>query len=238
MKATSELQTAKRESSDEVLTVPQGHRNKRIFILEDHPMVRQGIRKLIESQQGFEVCGESESSDEGLAALSTACADLAIVDLSLKDSSGLDFIKTAKSRYPTLLTLVLSMHEDSSIIERALKFGASGYVSKAESLDRLIDAVQHVLRGEHYLSETVQKKLIDHEFSFRQEGGFPMFSLSDREFEVFQFLATGQPISKIAALLHLSVKTIEGYCAHIRKKLGLHNNQELIMEASRRLSSG
>ena len=238
MNVLSELQTMKRESSDAVSKVPQGHPNKRILIVEDHPMVRQGIRKLIESQQGFEVCGESESSDEGLAALSAACADLAIVDLSLKESSGLDFIKTAKSRYPALLTLVLSMHEDSAIIERALKLGASGYVSKAESLDHLIAAVQHVLRGEHYLSETVQKKLLDHEFSSRQEGGTSMLSLSDREFEVFQLLATGQTISKIACLLHLSVKTIEGYCAHIRKKLGLHNNQELIMEASRRLSGG
>lgn len=238
MEIKEQLQTAKHETetATAVLTPPQKQQNKRIFILEDHPMVRQGIRRLIESQQGLEVCGEGESSDEGLAALNTACADLAIVDLSLKDSSGLDFIKIAKSRYPALLTLVLSMHEDSAIIDRALKLGASGYVSKAESLDHLVDAVRHVLQGGHYLSEKAQKKLLDQEFSSHQEGSSDMVSLSDREFEVFQFLATGQPISKIANLLHLSIKTIEGYCAHIRKKLGLHNNQELIVEAGRRLS--
>ena len=233
MKSTFTVTADERELGN---AVEQRCQNKRIFILDDHPMVRKGIRKLIESQEGFEVCGEASSCDEALESIENIGSDLAIVDLSLKDSTGLDFIKTARSRHPKLKMLVLSMHEDPVIIERALKVGASGYVSKAESLDKLLDAIQQVLSGGHYLSEAVKKRLVDNEFSSTQKGETSMVTLSDRELEVFQILATGQAISKIAELLHLSVKTIEGYCANIRKKLGLDNNQALILEACRRFS--
>jgi DNA-binding NarL/FixJ family response regulator len=236
MRLPLEAQTAAPELDDVSTTVAQKHRNQRIFILDDHPMFRRGIRKLIESHQDFEVCGEASSNDEALEAMDKTYPDLAVVDLSLKDSTGLDFIKTARSRYPKLLTLVLSMHEDPAIIERALKVGASGYVSKTENPGHLLDAIEGVLKGGHYLSEVMKKKLVDNDFPSCEKSETSMSVLSDREFEIFQILATGQPISKIACLLGLNVKTIEGCCVHIRKKLGLSNNQALIVEASRRLS--
>lgn len=230
-----EVQTIERGSKAS-LAAGQSQRKKRIFILDDHPTVRQGVRRLIESQPDLEVCGEAESNDEALESLSTACADLAIVDLSLKDCSGIDFIKTARSRFPKLLTLVFSMHGDPSIIERVLKVGANGYVLKTESPDSLMEAIQQIFLGKNYLSKAMQKKLLDNEFPSGPVEKAPMSLLSDRELEVLQILAAGQPISKIACLMHLSIKTIEGYCAHIRKKFGLHNNHELIVEANRRLS--
>lgn len=238
MNLLSEWQTVASETKTAEMPVGQGRQKKKIFILEDHPMIRQGIRKLIESHRDFEVCGDAASGERALEFLSPLNPDLVIADLSLKDSSGIDFIKSARARFPNLRMLVFSMHEDPAIIERTLKIGANGYVSKVESLESLMDAIRQVLRGEHYLSGSMKKKLLDNEFSSKSEREASIASLSDREIEVLQMLATGQPISRIAFLMHLSVKTVDGYCAHIRKKLGLHNNQELIVEAGRRLPGG
>ncbi|MFZ5802853.1 MAG: response regulator transcription factor [Candidatus Omnitrophota bacterium] len=234
MKFESEAPIAECEMAETPQTSLHGTARRRIFILDDHPMVREGIRKLIEEHPDLMVCGEAVSSREASEAVDRCCPDLVIVDLSLRDSIGLDFIKTTRARYPKIAILVLSMHEDPVIVERALKIGALGYVSKSEGLTTLFEGIYEVLGGRHYLSPIVKKKLVDNEFTSDESKGPSMAMLSDRELEVFQILAAGQPISKIAGLLHLSVKTVEGYCAHIRKKLGLTNNQALILEACRR----
>jgi len=195
---------------------------KKILIVDDHPLVRKGLEQIINTQEDLAVCGEAGTLLEALEAVETLRPDLAIVDLSLGDSSGIDLIGALQERRRGVQVLVLSMHDEAFYAERALRAGARGYIMKGGSLSEVVEAVRKVMKGEVYLSShmtaRVAERLVGGEWNAFQS---PLDSLSDREKEVFALIGEGMGPSEIARKLHLSVKTIETYRAQIREKLSL-----------------
>jgi DNA-binding NarL/FixJ family response regulator len=205
---------------------------KKILIVDDHPICRRGIAQLLSQDPEWMVSDEAESTDEALEKMEKAMPDLVIVDLSLKNSNGIDLIKVAKSHFGAQLKMiVISMHEETILVERAIRAGARGYVTKREAATHLANAVRTVLEGKFYLSDSTKEKTLHNEFSGHQENA--MSSLSDRELEIFQLIGEGLTTASIAKNLHLSIKTVEGYRANIRAKLSLKDNMELIRQAVR-----
>lgn len=194
----------------------------RILLVDDHPLILEGLVRLINQHPDLEVCGEVGGFNEALQAAAELTPDLVIVDLSLGTESGLDLIVEFSSRHPELHVLVLSMHDETFYAERALKAGASGYIMKEQSPEKVIRAIQRVLEGEIYLSEKMAGKLL------RRLAGKPALEdtspvslLSQRELQVLELIGSGLGTSEIARKLILSVKTIETYRAHIKDKLHL-----------------
>lgn len=205
----------------------------RVLVVDDHFVVRQGIRHLLEGEEDLQVCAEAETAGEALKALQKFRPDLAIIDISLKGPDGLELIKCIRAQNKDLPILVLSMHDENLYAERALRAGANGYLMKAEVGEKIIAAVRKVLRGEIYLSDTFGQNLL-HELSGRGAvNDSPVRQLSDRELEVFRLIGQGHSTREIAHLLHLSVKTIETYRAHIKEKLGLTSATQLVRYAAR-----
>ncbi len=204
----------------------------RILVVDDHPVVRQGIAKLIEEEPDLTVCGQAEDVREALALLADSKPDMAIVDISLKRSSGLELVKETKARFPELPVLVLSMHDESLFAARALRAGAAGYIMKREASGTLLDAIRQVLGGEIYVSDSIASRIL-HGFAHGRARGAasPMELLSDRELEVFQLIGDGMSTRQVAEALYLSVKTIETHREHIKEKLGLKNANELLRHA-------
>ena len=206
----------------------------KILLVDDHPLVREWLTHLINEQRDLVVCGEAESAPEALTAVEKSRPDLAIVDLSLKSGSGIDCIKDLKRLHPSLLILVLSMHDEALYGERALRAGARGYIMKREVTKKIIGAIRQVLHGGLCISEklaaTMAEKLVDRRVP---SNASPVSLLSDRELEVFQFLGKGCKTRSIAGELHVSVKTVQAYCARIKEKLHLANATELLREAIR-----
>lgn len=207
-------------------------RRARILLVDDHPIVLQGLKQLINQEKDLMVCGEAADSNGALKAFGTLKPDLAIIDISLKQGSGLELIKTLKVRYPKMPALVLSMHDDSLYAERVLRAGAKGFINKAEATDKLIAAIHKVLNGEIYLSDKIGSKILSKLFNRQPDKDIsPMGCLSDRELEVFQLIGQGHTTREIAEALHLSVKTIETYRENIKEKLKLKNATELVQHA-------
>ena len=205
-----------------------------IFLVDDHPLVREWLSNLIHEQPDLAVCGEAESGPEALQAILAAKPDVAIVDISLKDSSGIELIKNLKQTCPTVSVLVLSMHEESHYAERALRAGARGYVMKRETTRKVIAAIRQVLDGKLAISESIATALA----AQFVEGKGPATQslaelLSDRELEVFELLGQGRGTRQIAEVLRVSVKTVQAYCARIKEKLSLASATELLREAVR-----
>lgn len=198
----------------------------RVFLVDDHASLRQGIRKLIELEKDFEVCGEASDGAEALQCLPVSHAELALVDLGLKGMSGLDLIKSLKLKMPKLLILVMSMFEESLYAERALRAGAKGYIMKTEPVDKVIDALRRVANGKTYLSPVMSERMLD-KLSTPEATASPVEVLSDRELEVFQALGRGLKPAQIAKELHISVKTVETYREQVKTKLKLDNASEL-----------
>ena len=209
-------------------------RPSRIFIVDDHPLVREWLGNLLRQQEDFEVCGQAEDVSGALAAMAEAPPDVAIVDLSLRGGSGLDLIKEMRSRLPGTAILVLSMYEEVYYAERALRAGALGYISKRESTGQIAEAIRRVLSGRVYASPELLAQLAE-----RMVGRSPptpegaMASLSDREIEIFRLLGQGRATRRIASDLHVSIKTVQAYCARIKDKLGIAGAAELMREAVR-----
>ena len=204
----------------------------RVLIVDDHPVVREGLARRIDRQPDLEVCGEAESAHEALAAIASRKAGFVIVDLALKESSGLELIKDIRIRYPELPILVLSMQDESVYAERALLAGARGYIMKHEATENVIVAIRQVLRGRLYLSDRMSSRLLDTLFAAKGQPGMSSVDLlTDRELEVFDFLGQGLATRQIAERLHLSIKTIEAYREHIKQKLKLANATELVRRA-------
>jgi len=206
----------------------------RIFLVDDHPLVREWLTNLINQQGDLMVCGECESAPQALQAIGEIRPDIAIVDISLKDSSGVELIKNLKLAHPDIAVLVLSMHEESLYAERALRAGARGYVMKRETTRKVIEAIRTVLAGRLFVSETIKDALA----SRVVKGGnttsqSPVELLSDRELEVFQMLGQGQGTRQIAENMRVSVKTVQAYCARMKEKMSLNNATELLREAIR-----
>lgn len=207
----------------------------RILIVDDHPIVRQGYEQLIGTQADLEVCGWAATAEDALKEAKAADPALAIVDITLKDSNGIELIKQFQSSHPKLRVLVISAHDETLFSERALEAGALGYLNKQEALDRLIDAIRKVLAGDVYVSEQLTRRLLKRRVSpgTRSPERPPIESLTDRELQVFEMTGGGQSTKQIAARLHLSPKTIERYKENIKHKLEISNSTELVQRATR-----
>lgn len=211
-----------------------GQPRRKVFLVDDHPLVREWLTNLINQQPDLVVCGESESAPTALQAISEKKPHVAIVDISLKDSSGIELIKTLKQSQPDVAVLVLSMHDESLYAERALRAGAKGYIMKRETTHKVIDAIRRVLDGKYYVSEAVSDSITERSVT----GKVPptqrtVEQLSDRELEVFEMLGQGLGTRQISENLRVSIKTVQVYCARIKEKLKLGNATELLREAIR-----
>ncbi len=204
----------------------------RIAIIDDHPIVRQGLSELICHQSEFIVCGEAEDAPSALRMVEASRPDVAIVDISLKDSSGIELIKDLKVRFPKILILVLSMHDESFYAERVLRAGARGYVTKEEATECVITAIRKLLDGGIYLSELMASRMLSKFVEGPSDaGGLPVDRLTDRELQVFELVGRGISTRQIAQKLHLSIKTVESHRENIKRKLKLDNATELLQHA-------
>jgi DNA-binding NarL/FixJ family response regulator len=209
-------------------------RRSRIFIVDDHPLVREWLGSLVARESDLEVCGQAEDPAKALALLGTANADIAVVDLSLSRSSGLTLIKDIRLQYPGVRILVLSMHEEISFPERAFRAGARGYVLKRESGSCVIAAIRAILAGQFYASQSLAAELAGRLAGAAERvGDSPDDVLSDRELEVLELRGAGRTAKAIAEHLNVSVKTVESYEGRIKQKLGLQNATELMREGVR-----
>ena len=207
---------------------------KRIFLVDDHPLVREWLTNLINQQPGLTVCGEAENGPEARERILALRPDVAIVDIALKDSSGLELIKDLKQGCPGVAVLVLSMHEEPHYAERALRAGARGYVMKRESTRKVVTAISEVLAGKLYVSDTVAAAMAAQFVEGKTLAtSSPVEQLSDRELEVFELLGQGRTTRQIAETLHVSLKTVQAYCARVKEKLNLSSATELLREAVR-----
>lgn len=202
---------------------------KRVLIVDDHPLLREGIACLINNQPDLVVCGEAEDRAGALAITKTTKPDLAVVDISLKDQSGLELIKDFKVRFPELLILALSVHDESVYAERALRAGARGYVMKREASEKVLEAIRSVLDGNVYVSSRIAAGILD------KATGHPLATLrsvldvlSDREMDVLMWIGKGYGSNQIAKQLHISVKTVEAHRSNIKLKLKLPSSSELL----------
>jgi len=211
---------------------------RKVLIVDDHPIVRDGLVTLINHESDLEVCGEAEEPQQALKAISELEPDVIIVDITLKGSNGIELTRSIKERSPGLPVIVLSIHDESIYAERALRAGARGYLMKEVVSERIITAIRTVLSGEIYVSNAISKRMLR-----KLAGGkadtisTPMDSLSDRELEVFRLIGQGCKVSKIAQRMHLSVKTVETYRARIKEKLSLADADELLHYAIQWASS-
>jgi DNA-binding NarL/FixJ family response regulator len=198
------------------------HAKCRVFLVEDHPLFRRGVAELINQEPDLEVCGEAAGISEAISGIEQLRPDLVIVDISLKGTNGIELLKAMRAREPKLLTLVLSMHDESLYAERALRAGARGYVMKHEAPEQVMAALRKVLRGGLHLSPAMGMQLVRRFVDGQEQPVTSLVqSLSDRELEVLQLIGRGLGTRQVAEQLRLSVKTIESHRAHIKEKLNL-----------------
>jgi DNA-binding NarL/FixJ family response regulator len=206
-----------------------------ILVVDDHPLIRQGLRELIKQEPDIEVCGEAASVAEALQRLKEVKPALVIIDLSLGHGHGLELIKQIRARYPAVRMLVLTMHDAALYAERAMQAGASGFVNKQEPAQKVLDAIRRVLAGGVYLSDRFADRILGRLVGGRSAAEHlaqsPLERLSDREVEVLALLGRGMTVKEIAAHLHLSTKTIDAHRDHLKKKLGLKSSSELLRYA-------
>jgi DNA-binding NarL/FixJ family response regulator len=207
-------------------------RKKTVFVVDDHPIVRQGLALLINQEADLAVCGEAEEMHSALAAMQSARPDILIVDISLNGPDGLELLKNIRIISPRLPVLILSMHDESIYAERALRAGANGYIMKQEATEKVLVALRRILSGEIYVSDRIANSMLRHYVRGANASEHSSISdLTDRELEVFRLIGEGQGTRQIAEALHLSVKTVESYQAHIKEKLSLRSARELIQHA-------
>lgn len=201
----------------------------RVFIVDDHPLVRQGLAQIIDSQDDLELCGEAEDSSSAMRGIETARPDVLIVDISLQGNNGLELIKNVKAIHDNLPILVFSMHDESIYAQRALRAGAKAYVMKKESSEKIVEAIKRILKGEIYVSARVADQVLHQIVNGPSNvATSPVDRLTDRELEVVQLIGRGLSTREIAESLNLSVKTIESHRAHVKEKLNLRNATELV----------
>ena len=201
----------------------------RIYIVDDHPLVRHGLSQIVANEADMEICGEAEDSPAAIRGVGEANPDAIIVDISLKGANGLELIKNLKAIHEDIPILVFSMHDETIYAQRALRAGAKAYVMKKESLSKVVDAIRKIIQGEIYVSPSVADQVL-----YQIVNGLgdvstsPVDRLTDRELEVVQLVGRGLSSREVAESLHLSVKTIESHRAHVKEKLGLRNATELV----------
>lgn len=204
----------------------------KVLIVDDHPITRQGMKALVNQQPNLEVCGEADNAPYAIELVGKLQPDLAIVDIALKTTNGIELTKNIKVQAPNLPVLIVSMHDEGLYAERALRAGAMGYLMKQEASEKIIAAITRLLQGEIYLSDKIKEKML-HRF-VNKKGDNMVFSidtLSDREMEVFQLIGNGYSTRQIAQKLNLSSKTIDSYREHLKLKLNLDSGAELVRHA-------
>jgi DNA-binding NarL/FixJ family response regulator len=206
----------------------------RVFIVDDHPLVREGLTNLINRQDDLIVCGEARDSAEALDGIATNRPAVALIDISLPHQSGLELIKQLARQLPQVALIVLSMHDEALYAERALRAGARGYVMKHETSKSVLASIRRVLAGGVYVSERIVNRMaLRLSSSRRPVASSPVERLSDRELEIFQLLGQGRSPSEIAGDLNLSLKTVQAYCARAKEKFGVTSLTELLRAAIR-----
>lgn len=206
----------------------------RILLVDDHPLVRESLKRIVEQQPDLCVCGETDNGGEALELVATTNPHLVILDLTLKDSHGLELIKNLSDSYPQVLTLVFSMHEETLHAERVIRAGARGYVAKEEPPTRVLQAIRKVLSGEIYWSEKAANWVASQiACRPRQTSNISVDLLTDRELQVFELMGAGQNTRQIAAMLHIDASTVETYRSRIKEKLNLKDSSELLQFAIR-----
>lgn len=206
------------------------HAKSKIFIVDDHPIFRKGLKQLINEESDMIVCGEAEDVNTAKKEIALSDPDMVVIDLTLKDKSGLELLSDIHSKY-SIPTLVVSMHDENLYAERVLKAGSSGYIMKQEMTSSVITAIRHVLSGKIYASETIINKLLEKLTDKADAKTDAVESLSDRELEVFQLIGKGYSRKEISELLIVSTKTIGTYRENIKRKLNLKNSPELMKYA-------
>ena len=205
---------------------------KRVFVVDDHPIVRQGLALLINREADLIVCGEAEDARTALRLVTNTKPDIVIVDISLNGPDGLDLLKEIRLNNVALPVLILSMHDESIYAERALRAGAQGYIMKQEATEKVLVALRRILNHEVYVSDRISNRML--QTYIGSPGGRKQSSiadLTDRELEVFRLIGAGHATRQIAEELHISIKTVESYQAHIKEKLALRSGRELVQHA-------
>jgi len=204
----------------------------RVLVVDDHPIVRQGLTLLINRESDLTVCGEAEDAHTAMQSLNSTRPDILVVDISLHGPDGLDLLKNVRSRHPELPVLILSMHDESIYAERALRAGAQGYIMKQEATEKVLVALRRILSREIYVSERIANRML-HRYIGNPSASKPssIADLTDRELEVFRLIGEGHSTRQIAEELHISVKTVESYQSHIKEKLSLRSARELVQHA-------
>jgi DNA-binding NarL/FixJ family response regulator len=207
-------------------------KKSKVLVVDDHPIVRQGLALLINRESDLMVCGEAEDARMAMQAIITDKPDIMVVDISLNGPDGLDLLKDIRTRYPELPVLILSMHDESIYAERALRAGAQGYIMKQEASEKVLLALRRILSNEIYVSERIANRMLQRYIGSPGEGRpSSVADLTDRELEVFRLIGEGHSTRQIAEQLHISVKTVESYQAHIKEKLSLRSARELVQHA-------
>jgi len=208
------------------------NRAHRVLIVDDHPLVRQGLRWLLDQEDDLEICGEAADVEEARAALQQTQPDVVVLDLSLRDSNGIDLIKAIRSKYEQLPVLVCSIHDERIYAERLLSAGANGYIMKEATADQFLVALRQVLAGELYVSERVKTRMMERSAAGgRSQTGDRTERLSNREFEILGLIGQGKTTRQIAESLSLSVKTVDSHRQRIKKKLGLQTSAQVVQFA-------
>ena len=203
---------------------------RKVFLVDDHPLVREWLANVIDQQADLMVCGQAEGREGCIEAIEKKRPDVAVVDISLKDCSGFDLIAEIKQRNPRVEVVVLSMHESPLYARRAFRAGATGYVVKRETTRKICRAIRDVLDGNQYISEEAMP--LDESPATPKEE-LDLTLLSDRELEIFRFLGLGNSTRQISETLGISIKTVQVHCGNIREKLGIHGATELLSSAVR-----
>ena len=203
----------------------------RIFIVDDHEFLREGLKTVLEQSRGMKVCGEAGSFKEFTAAFREDQTDVVVLDISLPDRNGLDVLRYLKDNHPGVNVLILSMHPEERFAVRALRAGASGYVNKQSAARELVKAIQHVGRGERYVSPEVTSQLLDHLVGKKRGRKKPHEELADREFEILQLIAAGKGAGDIAKKLDISMATVMTYRGRIMKKMKMKSTADLVRYA-------
>ena len=205
-----------------------------MFIVDDHPLVREGLANLINGQDDLIVCGDAEDSSQAIIGIANTQPDVALIDISLKDESGLELVKNLKKQFPFIGLIVLTMHDETLYAERALRAGARGYVMKREASKIVLASIRRVLEGGVYLSERIMTRLVQGPGVSRQAPvTSPVERLSDRELEIFRLLGQGRTPAQIAADLKLGLKTVQTHYTRAKEKLGVSSLTELLCAAVR-----
>ena len=204
----------------------------RIFLVEDHPITREGIRALLTRAEGLVVVGEAESAPDALARIGECRPDLAIVDIAIGGSDGIELTKQLRALHPDLKVIALSAYDEAIYAERAVRAGASGYVGKQEASETLVGAVRAVLDGGLHLSDAMRERVVGTYLAAGGEAQSAVGDLTDRELEVFRHFGDGLTTAEVADAMMLSPKTVETHRVHIKKKLGLRTTNEFVQRAT------